>query len=300
MPAVLTQPAPAPSLTLPRDSPLYWWHLLSLDAPTVAVAWGWLFARAFSVHLPKFSLLTLALGTWCVYVADRLLDGWLLRPDATLRERHHFYARHRRVFLFALLAAWLPLAYCLGERVAARVRWDDLLLTAIGLLYFALVHGGAFLRFGNRRALLPKELAVGILFAVAVAVPAWAYLHGRHFALLLAVASFAMLCCWNCIAIQTWEDADAGISTQRECVHHATAWLGRHLLSSSLALAVLLAIASVAMPVTSTRWIFFCCLLSALLFSLLQRIHTSLHPRTLRVAVDLALLTPLLAMVLAR
>src|SRR5271156_21025 len=29
-----------------------WWHLLSLDAPTVAALWSWFFARAMHLHLP--------------------------------------------------------------------------------------------------------------------------------------------------------------------------------------------------------------------------------------------------------
>ena len=300
MPAVLTQTAPAPPLCLPRNSPLHWWHLLSLDAPTIAAAWGWLFAHAFAIDLPKFSLLTLALGTWCVYVADRLLDGWRPQPGAALRERHRFYARHRRIFFPALLAALLPLAYCLAVRVAARVRWDDLLLALIGLLYFALVHAGSWLGGSHRRTLLPKEFAVGVLFAIAVSVPTWAHWHGATAPLLLATSIFAALCCWNCVAIQTWEDAGVENSASRSRVHPASAWTGAHLLPAALGLAVLSGLFWITMTASPLRWMALCCLLSALLFSLLQRWHRSLHPRTLRVAVDLALLTPLLALVLAR
>ena len=75
-----------------------WWHLLSLDAPTVAVVWCWFFAAAFRVSLPPTALVTLALGTWCVYVADRLLDGWRSVDMTDLRDRHWFYLRHRKPF----------------------------------------------------------------------------------------------------------------------------------------------------------------------------------------------------------
>jgi hypothetical protein len=50
------------------------WHLMSLDAPTVAVIWSLSFAWAAGVHLPRWIPVLLALGTWAVYVGDRLLD----------------------------------------------------------------------------------------------------------------------------------------------------------------------------------------------------------------------------------
>ncbi|MGC2300913.1 MAG: hypothetical protein WA476_19055, partial [Acidobacteriaceae bacterium] len=51
------------------------WHLLSLDAPTVAVLWAWSFARAADVHPSGSALAVLGIGTWLIYVADRLLDA---------------------------------------------------------------------------------------------------------------------------------------------------------------------------------------------------------------------------------
>ena len=54
---------------------LRYWHLLSLDAPTVAGLWCWAFGRAVRLHLSPRLPVALALGTWLFYVADRLLDA---------------------------------------------------------------------------------------------------------------------------------------------------------------------------------------------------------------------------------
>ncbi|HEX3435703.1 MAG TPA: hypothetical protein VHT24_02975 [Pseudacidobacterium sp.] len=68
-----------------------YWHLLSLDAPTVAALWSWSFARAAHVELPILAPLLLAAGTWLVYVADRILDGASRAKYDGLQLRHHFY-----------------------------------------------------------------------------------------------------------------------------------------------------------------------------------------------------------------
>ena len=124
------------SEALPIQRLWVWWHLLSLDAPTVAVVWCWFFAAAFGVSLPSTALVTLALGTWCVYVADRLLDGWRSVDMTDLRDRHWFYLRHRKPFVIAWIAAAAPLAYLILFRVQPAVRTDDIVLCLIGIGYF--------------------------------------------------------------------------------------------------------------------------------------------------------------------
>lgn len=300
VPAVLTQPASAPVLTVSLRSPVYWWHLLSLDAPAIAFVWAFTFARAFSVHLPWYSYATLALGTWCVYVADRLLDGWLPKPAATLRERHRFYARHRSAFAVTLLAALAALAYLLLLRVGESVRKEDFLLAIVGLLYFGLIHAAPSRTATTHRARLPKELAVGVLFACAVAAPVCAHLQGQAVWMLLATACFAGLCCWNCVAIQTWEDAGAVANPAEDVVHPLTRWLGARLPDCALILLLLATGLFLAAPSAEFRVLPASALGSGLLFWLLHRSSPRLHARTLRVAVDLALLTPLLALALPR
>lgn len=295
--------APIPQtrlITLPRHSPLVWWHLLSLDAPTVAVVWSWSFARAFDIPLPWFALITLGLGTWCVYVADRLLDGWHTRPDRTLRERHLFYARHRRLFLTALIGAALPLAYLILVRAASAVRIDDIVLAVLGLIYFLLIHIPASRSKFDSEAWIPKEMAVGILFAIAATVPVWSRLPAEEPWMLLSVALFAGVCWWNCVAIQIWEDRSETDTRQTEPMHALTLWMGSKLQIFAATLAVISAGSAAIAPASGMRILLASCSLSSLLFLLLSRYNRQLHCRTLRVVADMALLTPLLWIAVVR
>src|ERR1035441_1521773 len=75
------------------------WHLGSLDAPTVAVTWSLAFAWAARVQLPAWVPILLALGTWAVYIGDRLLDARTAMRSGNLhrlRDRHFFYLTSRR------------------------------------------------------------------------------------------------------------------------------------------------------------------------------------------------------------
>ncbi len=311
---------------LGRRSPWVWWHLLSLDAPTVAVVWCWFFGAVLKLHFSWVTLPTLALGTWCVYVADRLLDGWRSTDTIALRDRHWFYLRHRRLFVIAWAIAAVPLAYLIFFRVESSVRTDDIVLCLIGVAYFLLIHGriegrvrgrieGPSSPSGGARLFphwLPKEMAVGFLFATATAVPAWARLNAAvspvssPVLLAVAVLTFGAVCWLNCVAIQTWEDAEAA----QEIVHTIlsgnpypditdpprglTEFLGAHLTAFAIAVgtaALVLAVATAGNPVSL---LFTTVVLSAALFLGLIHCSSRFSALSLRIAADAALLTPLL------
>ena len=67
-----------------HTNPLALWHLLSLDAPTVAALWTWFIASANHIRLPLSSALAMALAVWMLYAADRLMDARLM--DARLMD----------------------------------------------------------------------------------------------------------------------------------------------------------------------------------------------------------------------
>jgi hypothetical protein len=282
-----------------------WWHLLSLDAPTVAVVWCWFFAAAFSVRLPATALVTLALGTWCVYVADRLLDGWRSIDMTDLRDRHWFYLRHRKPFVIAWLAATIPLAYLVLFCVQPAVRTDDIVLCLIGIGYFLLIHH----RSQDDR--FSKELFVGFLFSIAAAVPTWTRLHAGRGLLLIAIFTFGAACWLNCVAIQTWEDAESrreGIphhftevrarelrNPQNRVQHRAlTDFLGNHLTAFALAIGML-ALSLASFPVERAIWpLFVAVAASSLVFLTLIHRTVRFSALSLRILADGALLTPLL------
>ena len=308
MPA--TSPTSAPAVSAPgahayvRARPIrsLWvgWHLLSLDATTVAVVWCWFFATAFGVRLPFTALITLALGTWCVYVADRLLDGWRSTNMSTLRDRHWFYLRHRTPFVIVWIVAALPLAYLILFRVQPAVRTDDIVLCLIGTAYFLLIHNHP------TKYRFSKEFFVGFLFSVATAVPTWTRLREDRVALMAAVITFGAACWLNCVAIQVWEDAEA----MREGLHTIfsegppnsveirprglTEFLGNHLAAFAMAVGVL-AFSLGCIPAMRSAWpLFAAAALSAILFLVMIRKTERFSALSLRILADGALLTPLI------
>ncbi len=277
------------------------WHLLSLDAPTIAALWSWFFARAMRIELPWHAPLLLALGTWLVYVADRILDGTRSTPSSPLRERHHFHARHRKAFLIAGGAAGVALLWLIVARMSANARYEDTVLFAAALLYLVLVHKP---RTG-RTSWLPKELAVGIVFAAATAVPAWSRLgsglHSERTALFPAVALFAAVCWLNCVAIERWENLTPDGHSQSPGAHYTTLWAARNFAFVASAIVAISGIAAVILTGLSTVWawreaatIYLASGAAALTLAILDHHRKSLSTLQLRIAADLALLTPLL------
>lgn len=294
-------------------APWIWWHLLSLDAPTVAVVWCWFFAAVFGLSFRWEALPTLALGTWCVYVADRLLDGWGSTETSDLRDRHWFYLRHRKPFAIAWGLAAIPLAYLVLCRAQHTVRTDDIFLGLIGLAYFLLIHGS---RLDETHAgyahWFPKELAVGFLFAIATAVPTWARLTEHRSILAAAVFTFGAACWLNCVAIQMWEDTEsaqeithtilAGAPHSRGTANPQglTKFLGQHLTGFAIGVG-LLSFALSLMTAHSHLWPLFAAVtVSALLFLALARNSHRFSALSLRIAADAALLTPLLFLLRVR
>jgi hypothetical protein len=261
-----------------------WWHLLSLDAPTVAALWAWFFARSMHLHMSLLPAMLLALATWLLYVADRLLDG--LRPTEPLRERHRFHARHRAAFISAALLLLVLLA-CSLTRMRTQALRDDTWIAAFTFLYLCVVH------FKTRSKLhLPKELAVAVIFAAATAVPAWSRLEVRKEQLAPAVVFFAVLCWINCVGIEKWETGGT--------IHATTRWAALHLRAIVTMMALFAIAAALLAPSRGLMAVYLAAFCSSGLFLLLDARSTRLSPLQLRIAADAALLTPLALFPFAR
>jgi len=280
--ATTTQLAP------PTRTPLALWHLLSLDAPTVAALWTWFVARASHVGLPLASPAAMALAVWTLYVIDRLLDARLLDragPRGELEARHLFHHRHRRAFLLGIAVAAIALAALLPRLNPAALRLY-LIEGALLLAWFLVLHAT---RSAHR---LPKEIAVGLFFAAATFIPTvarepFARAPVMSLALLPGAVLFAALCSLNCLFIYAWEHEGRTTTPQP---HPTTRLALRHLtaLASSIALAAAaLAAFDTAAPIAAA------CALSAALLLVLDRNRRRLSTLTLRAAADLTLLTPL-------
>ncbi|MDR3739180.1 MAG: hypothetical protein P4L40_09185 [Terracidiphilus sp.] len=279
----MSSPASPQSVAHTLDTPrlLGLWHLSSLDAPTVAVVWSLALARAAEVRLPSWLPLLIALGTWAVYISDRLLDARrALRTGETqaLRERHWFHWRHRRgLALAACAAAGLCVVLVFAEMPLA-FRARNSVLAVAALVYF----GGVHLPRKPRGfpALASKELLVGVLFTSGCALPALlrADSAGRTGAL-TAAAYLAVLAWLNCHAIDRWEGThDARIAKRAWAVAATGLMLAWALHAAHPAAARLVTAAAV----------------SALLLALLDLRRARMTALLLRVMADLVLLTPVL------
>jgi hypothetical protein len=124
-------------------------NLLSLDAPLVAVAWLYLFARTWRVdYLPAVAYVALGLAVWAVYIFDRLLDAGLRGTGSDLLQaRHRFHLAHKRAFFVTgMVAALTALVLALVAMPIEVLRYAVLgfLLT---LVFFAMA------LFSNHRCL---------------------------------------------------------------------------------------------------------------------------------------------------
>jgi hypothetical protein len=234
-------PAPAQARRAPAAARvaawmLRLWHLLSLDAPTVAALWTWFLAASNHIHLPFTAPLAMAIAVWALYAADRLLDARLLtsrpshRPGQRLRTtasfdlqgaqeleaRHLFHHRHRRAFRTGIVVCSLALALLLPRLSPASIRLY-LMLGGLLLAYLVLIHTprarllpGRMVPLPHRLThrlphRLPKELAVGVFFSAATFIPTVAREPALRPILLPAALLFALLCSLNCLFIYTWE-----------------------------------------------------------------------------------------------
>ena len=155
------------------------------------------------------------------------------------------------------------------------------------MIYFILVHKPA----GKPTAWLPKELAVGIVFAAATAVPAWSRIEAGRAALVPAVAIFAALCWLNCVAIERWENGPLP-SVMRNS-HLTTRWAANHLREATLALGLTAALLAVWSRSTTTI-VYLAAIGSAICLAVLDCYRGRFSIVGLRIAADAALLTPLL------
>ena len=193
-------------------NPLTLWHLLSLDAPTVAALWTWFIASANHIHLPLASILAMTIAVWMLSAADRLLDARIMDtprnvgPSTSpkiqdLEARHYFHHHHRSAFLSGMLLVSIALAILL-PRLEAEVIHLYLILGGLLFGYFILIHAS-----GSAHR-LPKEIAVGLFFAAATFIPTVARRPDLRISLLPLAILFATFCSLNCLFIYAWEHSN--------------------------------------------------------------------------------------------
>jgi hypothetical protein len=280
------------------------WHLASLDAPTVAVAWALGFAWSAHLHLAWPVLLVLALATWAIYISDRLLDaraGLGSAARAALRERHFFHWRHRRVLAPLAAAAVCSAGGMALALIPSIVFACGAVLAAASLAYFYGVHA----RHETARSttsfpagVVCKELLAALLITAGCVLPSWPRFHasaGQGSAIWLVWAPcvyLAALMWLNCWCITKWESAPDAV-LQRRSRRPGTKTLAPFEAAALLALCGMLLAMLAAASSGRSAALLAAGGASALLLALLDQLRTRMTPLALRSAADLVMLTPL-------
>lgn len=205
--------------------------------------------------------------------------------------RKTFYRRHPRIAAIVglcLLAVIIPLAYCILRRSTF---YAGLTLAVPLLSYFALIH----LSPVRWRARWPRELVVACLFTSGTFLAIWTGNHRGFYSLWAPAILFFLLCWANCSAIETWE-WQRNVLSEDSAPSYSTRWAAHYLTAIGCGIACL----AVSMGYFALAPAGFAgaALLSGIALALLAKWRAHLPMNAVRVSVDLALCTPLLAIML--
>jgi hypothetical protein len=275
---------------------LKYWHLTSLDAPTVAVTWAYGFAWAAHLRLAPWAAALLALVVWAIYVGDRLLDARAGLADRhRLQERHWFHWRHRRVLAALAGVAGVAAVWMVESHLRSAALCRDSLLGLATAAYFTGVHGPGLRAAGIARwraraaRMVSRELLVGLIFSAGCVLPVLPMTGAgaARVSVVLAgpAAAFAALAWLNVRAIGQWENALRQTGTRRLAARLASIFV-----CGAIALAWMEPRAAVLLLMAAA---------SALTLAWLDEVRQCMDALTLRAAADLVLLTPLLLLVWA-
>ncbi len=279
-------------------------NLLSLDAPLVAVAWLYIFAKTWRVdYLPWAAYASLGLVVWVVYVTDRLLDASMRGGTSEkLEARHEFHRQHQRVFrrvaviagvvALTLVITHLPLNIY-GFAFGARGWMGHAYVGAILVAAFFIL--SVFSTHGPHETPYAKNVLAGISFAYGTAMLAFAYTGFEMWEFLQSreLICFAVLCILNIAAIDLWEHANRSSDPEIKASDELALTLPLTLLGAAA-----LVFASQDRELT-TRPFFYAILTGAALLHILNRSRSRFSMDALRVLADVALLVPIIVFLAA-
>ena len=272
------------ALRTPREC-LVWLNMACLDAPLVAIAWQWLFARTFDVVVTIADREALFLTTWLIYLIDRFADSVSLASNVPRSWRQKFCLEHRNIWVALMIAVAALDAGILWWWLDYETLSRGLFLGAIVLAYLAINHA-----FSKLWQVLPfKEIIIGLLFAAGTILSFAPKVLVGKLTLALVAFLFACLCSLNCITIAIWE-CDLDQAQRKYSI--ATRWLSAS--NGTKTLSLFLTLASAALGFYDHRFGQFaaCLAVSSLLLTVLNSAPMRRDERT--ALADLILLLPLL------
>lgn len=276
---------------------LKYWHLASLDAPSVAIAWAYAFAWTAHLHLTLAAATPLGLMVWALYIADRLLDvraGQRQPGRVRLEERHWFHWRHSRALGALAVVGAAAAAWMVEGHLPVRAVRRDSLMGVAALAYFSGVHGRGLRadwiarlwakagRLGGWGRIGLREVLVAVIFSAGCVLPVLpmgpASLPRTYAALAAPAVAFAALAWLNLRAIEVWESSRGGVAR----------------IAYSVAAVFLAGAVALIWVQPRTALLLLAAMASALLLAGLDEMRGRMDRVTLRAAADAVLLTPLL------
>ena len=279
-------------------------NLLSLDAPLVAVAWLYIFAKTWRVnYLPWAAYISLGLVVWVIYATDRLLDASIRTgPSEKLEARHIFHRKHQRVFrtaaMVAAMVALILVVTCLPWTIYG------IALGPNGFIGYAVIGGilvAGFFTLSVFSGTAPQEtphaknILAGLSFAYGTAMLAHAYTGFDKDDLIKSpeLVCFAVLCILNISAIDLWEHANRSSDPEIKASDELSLTLPLTLLgAASLVFAL-------RDPDVTTRPFFYAVLTGSALMQILNRVRSRFPIDALRVLADVALMVPFIVFLAA-
>ncbi|MBT8044830.1 MAG: hypothetical protein KJO79_07760 [Verrucomicrobiae bacterium] len=300
-----------------RRHPIWLWpNLLSMDAPLVALAWMWMLAQALRVeYIQTAAWVVLPASIWCVYVMDRLIDGWLHPEVRGSSPRHLFHWRWRWVMLIlALIVGSISMYYAMY--VLSRSMFSAGLVSLLLCGFYFLL---ALVRTGD--VPYAKNFLAGMIFAMGIGIPVnaanaqllvtdlndviYAFKHtgmvdaiwnfGRMVLSTILVIFyhcrevwvFGLLCMMNITAIDLWEKAEVADNEMVGIRQEQTLTLGLIILAGgSLVFAAMYAD-------QYSKPFFYAVMVAAATLQLINHYRDRFSMKSLRVLADVAMFVPI-------
>jgi hypothetical protein len=267
-----------------------WVHVLSLEAPIVAVLWQAALAKAHGVTLMPMLHVGLGLAVWTIYALDRTWDTFHDR-DPWHDRRHAFYRRHRwKLLLLIIPAAAVVLVWMALREIPEGIFWQAVSISVLTGLYFLIY----LMRLVP--ALMPKPHAAALLFALGCTTSVRFFSMPETWAEpVTECAILALLVLSNLSGIAAREEELRGQSWRWRRAHPT-------MLFGNIAIVLLLIFyiqkgsfdAVMLAPATAV-------LVGLALLALLHRVRTHTSEDAYRILADLAVIAPLpLIWVMAR
>ncbi|MBT8038489.1 MAG: hypothetical protein KJO21_13210 [Verrucomicrobiae bacterium] len=291
-------------------------NLLSIDAPLVAVAWMWMLAKALRVEYIQSAVWwVLPTAIWCVYVLDRLLDGWAHLEVRDASPRHQFHWRWRWWLLSVALVAGGVSIYQSLYVLSRSMFSAGLVALLLCGIYFLLAY------FRGREVPYTKNLMAGMIFAMGIGIPVnaasatllvtdlndviYAWNHtglrdaiwnvGRMVVSTLVVVFYqctavwvlGLLCMMNITAIDLWEKVDGVENDEDVDGHEAALSLGLIVLAGGSLVFAAMQADEYSKP------FFYAVMVAAASLQVINHYRDRFTINGLRVLADVALLVPL-------